>query len=266
MSANAQHYTWAAGHGLMFAAGLRYIIGWVFWKSSTLGLFYKIAFTGALMSYAIVVKKSLGLPSPSGSWWTRALADENFQYFLLAIFWTTSKPVPIALIPYLTFSAFHAATFTRTTVVPKFFPPTPQPGGGASQPSALAKSIQSFVKKYYDPSMKLVAYVELAIFARVFFGVFLFLNPILTPLFYGFFLRQRYFQSPFTRQAFAQLDQRILEGLSNPQVTNKVPQAPQYYATAKAQLGRVLGSTLVPQEGAAANPPPTTAGGARRTN
>lgn len=230
----------------MFFTGLRYLLAWVVFKSGGLGYWYKAAFLGAFISYAIVVKKSLGVPS-SATWFTRALADENFQYFGLCLFWLISKPVGIALIPYWTFSAFHVATFIRTTVIPKFFPPTPGVNGAPSQPSPIAKTIQSFVKKYYDPSMKLVAYVELVIFARVLFGLILWRNSLLMPIVYALFLRSRYFQSPFTRQAFASLDAAILQGLQHPQAA-AFPQVKTYYEMFKGYLGRAMGTVLVPSE------------------
>lgn len=232
---------------MMFFTGLRYLLAWFVFKSGPLGYWYKAAFTGAFISYAIVVKKSLGVPSNT-AWFTRALADENFQYFALCLFWLISKPVGIALIPYWTFSTFHVATFIRTTVIPKFFPPTPGVNGAPSQPSPIAKTIQSFVKKYYDPSMKLVAYVELAIFARVLFGLFLWRNSLLMPIIYALFLRARYFQSPFTRQAFASLDAVILQGIQHPSVSGSVPQLKSYYEIFKGYLGRAMGTVLVPGE------------------
>jgi hypothetical protein len=262
MSSQAQHYYWAGGHGLMFFTGMRYLLAWSTFKSNGLAWWYKAAFTGALLSYFIVVKKSLGIPT-GAAWLRRALADENFQYFALCVFWLISKPIGIALIPFWTFSTFHVATFTRTTLVPKFFPPTPNPNGQGSTPSPIAKTIQSFVKKYYDPSMKLVAYVELAIFARVLFGLLLWRNSLLMPIIYGMFLRARYFQSPFTRQAFASLDAVILQGLNHPSVHGSVPQAKTYYDMLKTYLGKAVGTVLVPHETAPAAGAGATGGTAR---
>lgn len=88
MSTNMQHYYWAGGHGLMFVTGMRYLLAWVLFKSTGLGYWYKgtslifwlqcilcvgglvvvrcvrlteiasiaAAFTGAFLSYLIVVK------------------------------------------------------------------------------------------------------------------------------------------------------------------------------------------------------------------
>jgi hypothetical protein len=109
----------------------------------------------------------------------------------------------------------------------------------------------TFKKEYYDPSMKLVAYVELAIFARVLFGLLLWRNSLLMPIIYGMFLRARYFQSPFTRQAFASLDAVILQGLNHPTIRTSVPQAKTYYDILKGYLGRAVGTVLTPNDPAA---------------
>lgn len=71
--------------------------------------------------------------------------------------------------------------------------------------------------------MKVVAYAELVIMLRVTFGAILFWNSLLSPIIYAHFLRQRYYQSLFTREALAAtaafLDTKII-GLQNPTVTN----------------------------------------------
>lgn len=45
------------------------------------------------------------------------------------------------------FSLFHALTFTRTTLIPQFMPPSPPAtAGGAPGPHPLAKALQAWVK------------------------------------------------------------------------------------------------------------------------
>jgi hypothetical protein len=53
------------------------------------------AYCGALLSYSIVVYKSLGVPSLNNitPYMQRALMDDNVQYALLAMYWAISKPV-----------------------------------------------------------------------------------------------------------------------------------------------------------------------------
>lgn len=98
---------------------------------------------------------------------------------------------------------------------------------------------------YYDPSMKLVAYIEIIIFARVFFGLLLWRNSLIMPIVYGLFLRSRYFHSLFTRQAFATVDAVVLETLAKPQVVSAAPQAKKYYDVAKGYLSKALGTTVI---------------------
>lgn len=47
---------------------------------------YRLLYIGALLSYTIVVVKSLGRPT-SAAWLRRAFVDENAQYALLAFYW-----------------------------------------------------------------------------------------------------------------------------------------------------------------------------------
>lgn len=66
--------------------------------------------------------------------------------------------------------------------------------------------------------MRVVAFAELLIFFRVAFGAILFRNSLIAPLFYAHFLRQRYYQSVFTRQAVSYADGRLSATLANPVV------------------------------------------------
>jgi hypothetical protein len=56
-------------------------------------IMYRVGFTGALLSYAIVVKKSLGQPQLNAAWVQRAFVDENVQYAVLALYWWISTPI-----------------------------------------------------------------------------------------------------------------------------------------------------------------------------
>lgn len=51
--------------------------------------------------------------------------------------------------------------------------------------------------------MRIVAYTEIVIFARVLLGAITFQNSLLAPIIFVHFLRMRYFQSAFTREAIA---------------------------------------------------------------
>lgn len=103
--------------------------------------------------------------------------------------------------------------------------------------------------------MKAVAYTELLIMARIFLGAITFQNSLLSPIFYAHFLRQRYYQSAFTRDAIALVDKSI-EGYVRKE--GVPPIAVQTWDKVRTVLGRWTGSTLAAQQ------PPAAAGGARR--
>jgi len=120
------------------------------------------------------------------------------------------------------FSLFHALTFTRTTLISQFLPPGPPNANGVPGPHPLAKKLQVWIKGItnhhirngvsdiicrffllanYDSAMRVVAFTELVIFTRIFLGAITFQNSLLSPIIYSHFLRQRYYQSVFTREA-----------------------------------------------------------------
>ncbi|KAG7099469.1 hypothetical protein E1B28_001318 [Marasmius oreades] len=245
--ATTQHYIWASGHFVLLVSALRYFLAWITFKSVS-AWWYKACYAGALVSYAIVCQKSLGVPQPSLAYVRRAALDENVQYFLLAFFWWSSKPIAITLIPYTIFSLFHALTFTRTTLMPQFLPPgPPATAGGPPTPHPFAKKLQVWVKANYDPAMKAVAFTELVILLRVLLGGITFQNSLLSPIIYAHFLRQRWYQSQFTRDAIAYSTGRIettIAGQQNPTLTR-------LWGQGKSLVQRWGGSNVAPA------PPPT---------
>lgn len=214
--ATTQHYLWASGHFLLLLSSLRCFLAWAALKNVS-AWWYKASFTGALISYAIVCQKSLGNPQLNIAYLKRAMLDENVQYFILALFWWSSKPVAFALVPYMIFSLFHALTFTRTTLMAQFLKPAPPAtAGGPPQPPPLAKKLHAWVKANYDPAMKFVAVVELLIFARVLLGALAFQNSLLSPIVYAHFLRQRYYQSQFSRDAIVMISTMVEQIVRRP--------------------------------------------------
>jgi len=236
----------------MLISALRYFLAWATFKTIS-NWWYKASFTGALVSYAIVCQKSVGAPQPNLAFIKRALLDENVQYFMLAIFWWTSNPIAIALIPYLIFSLFHALTFARTTLMPQLLHPSPPAtAGGPPQPHPLVKRLQVWVKSNYDTAMRAVAYTELIILIRVILGALTFQNSLLTPVIYVHFMRQRYYQSQFTRDALAVTSARIDAFINKP---GNPPVLAQVWNQGKGLIGRWAGATLAPQPGAAGAAP-----------
>ncbi|KAI0757235.1 hypothetical protein C8Q80DRAFT_1265188 [Daedaleopsis nitida] len=239
----------AGGHFLLLVCSLRFFVAKLMFRAVST-FWYKASFTGALISYAIVCQKSLGVPQPNAAWIRRALLDENVQYFLLASFWFISRPVTLALLPYSIFSLFHALTFTRTTLMPQFLPSGPPPTPGAAPtPHPIAKKLQVWVKANYDNAMRAVAFTELAILARVLVGAVTFRISLVSPIIYAHFVRQRYYQSKFTREAIALVHARINGFVTSP---GKPPVLAQVYGQVAGIASRWAGSSLGVPNGAAA--------------
>ncbi|PFH46986.1 hypothetical protein AMATHDRAFT_68611 [Amanita thiersii Skay4041] len=241
--ATTQHYLWASGHFILLLASLRYFIAAATFRTAS-AWWYKASFFGAIISYAIVCHKSLGSPQPNLAWIRRALLDENVQYFILAMFWYSSRPVTFALLPYAIFSLFHALTFTRTTLMPQLLPPgPPAQAGGQPQPHPLAKKLQLWVKANYNKAMGVVAFAEIVILVRVLLGAITFQNSFLMPLVYAHFLRQRYYHSAFTRDAFA-ATAKYIDGYAQRPTTP--PIARQVWDKVKLVVSKWGGSTIAP--------------------
>lgn len=73
--------------------------------------------------------------------------------------------------------------------------------------------------------MKFVAMVELIIFVRVLVGAVTFQNSLLSPVIYAHFLRQRYYQSQFSREAIVKVStevEKFVRRPGNPPIVVKV--------------------------------------------
>jgi hypothetical protein len=94
--------------------------------------------------------------------------------------------------------------------------------------------------------MKVVAYAELAILARVVLGAITFQNSLLSPIIYAHFMRQRYYQSAFTRDALSDTSARIdlfVRRQGNPMLD-------QVWEKSQMLIGRWVGSNLAPNPAA----------------
>ncbi|ODO07287.1 endoplasmic reticulum protein [Cryptococcus wingfieldii CBS 7118] len=271
MPAVDPHYLWAAGHSTVLAATAYILLQALFFRG-TPARTYRLAYTGALLSYSIVVYKSLGRPQASQAWLRRALVDENCQYALLALFWWVAKPVNITVLPFATFSLFHCLTFLRTNIIPKLVPAPAAPAGAAgaagAQPArppvfleTLSRKIQVWVKSNYDTAMRFVAYTEIAIIFRLLAGVLTLRTSFVTLIFMVHFVRLRYHASPFTRGAITNITGRI-DGFA----AGKGPGVQNAWSTAKRFIGSWGGMPLLPGEPAAAQAqgPGAQAAAARR--
>ena len=91
--------------------------------------------------------------------------------------------------------------------------------------------------------MKVVAYVEILILARVIVGAILLRNSFITPIFYAHFIRMRFFQSAFTREAIIKVTYKIDDYVNGPDIPPAVKQG---WGTVQSLIGRWTGTTLNP--------------------
>ncbi|KAI9609359.1 hypothetical protein H4Q26_007311 [Puccinia striiformis f. sp. tritici PST-130] len=187
------HLAWSIGHIVVLLSTIWNTLGILFLQSRPKA--YSLAYGGAILSWSIVVYKSLGTPSLSKAYLQRAAMDENVQYLVVALYWFFSKPIFVTLLPFAIFSTFHSLSFIRTTFLPKV--PSKKDASGAEQPQqvgvVLSRGIQSWVKQNYESAMYCVAFIEvLVIQGRVTLGALTFQNSFLHPLFFAHFLRLRY--------------------------------------------------------------------------
>lgn len=154
---------------------------------------------------------------------------------VISLVWLLSRQIPLALLPFSVYSIFHVATYTRTNLIPTFQPPAAPPAGQSPQTqkpqSGLAAMIGKFVKEYYDGSMMLVAWLEIALWGRLFLSALTFSKGAWMLLgLYTVFLRARFHQSTFVQGAFGQFSARIDQQLNQ---QNIPPAAKQGWETVK---------------------------------
>lgn len=225
--AQTLQFAWFVGHLTLLITTLYYSFSMAKFAWNTTGalISYRLAFLSAAATYGIVVYKAYRARFRSGSMPSgqqgviKILGDENVQYLLMAFTWLYSKPVYPALLPFAVYSTFHFLTYLRTNLIPTIMPSAP----GAPQP-AIAETIARFVKKNYDASMHLVANLELFLWARVFLWCLVMWNSWVLLIVYTVFLRARYAQSVFVRDAMKGVelrgdalatDARVPEGARN---------------------------------------------------
>ncbi|KAM6478259.1 hypothetical protein HDV62DRAFT_188711 [Trichoderma sp. SZMC 28011] len=215
--AQTLQFAWFVGHLTLILTTSRYALSWLFmnYYSRMAQFSYRTSFAAAALTYGIVVYKTqrarakTGTKAPNGA--LGLLADENVQYLIMALVWLFSPQYPLALLPYSVYSIFHVATYSRANLIPVFSPP-PVAADGVSRPKTtnpLADKIGNFVKEYYDFSMTVVAYLEIALWVRVLLSAILFQRrPWILLGLYTVFVRARYAQSSHVQSAFAHVNAR----------------------------------------------------------
>ncbi|KAI7893734.1 uncharacterized protein EV154DRAFT_439371 [Mucor mucedo] len=241
-------FAWFVGHAFTLFGTLAYVITVALFRSNA--LFYKAAYFGALLSYGVVIYKSHGKPQPNAVYARKLVMDENAQYLLLAFFWFCSSPITVTLIPFFTFSAFHALGYIRTNIIPNVFPRTATSGDAPATISWQSKTqqqIKAWTDQYYGVAMRFVAQSEVTVIAvRLTFGLFRF--NFLPVILFCQFLRFRYHLSTYTRQTFTELRVRLDTLLLPPNADARIPAVvPKVYVMAKDMITK-FGDSIVQQQ------------------
>ncbi|KAI9316758.1 hypothetical protein BX666DRAFT_1946650 [Dichotomocladium elegans] len=240
-------FAWFAGHVLTLLGSAFHFLSVVTLRSASKP--YSIAFLGAIVSYGVVIYKTHGVPKLNAAYAQRLVMDENIQYFLLALYWFFSYPITVALLPYATFSTFHALGYFRSNIIPTVFPAPPSSGASSSNaPTSWQVKTQQQIKgwtdKNYESAMRFVAQIEVVgIMGRLLLGIFKL--QIMAIFLYAQFLRFRYHLSPYTRQAFSSLKHTLDHYSADPRVP---PAVRQVYLTVQGMVTR-FGQAVVQQPG-----------------
>ncbi|ORX55572.1 hypothetical protein DM01DRAFT_1334965 [Hesseltinella vesiculosa] len=226
-------FPWFVGHCLTLLGTFFYVLSFITFHPSAKP--YKIAYLGAIISYGVVIIKTHGKPQLTQAYAMRLFSDENMQYLILSLFWFVSKPVEVSLIPFATFSLFHALGYVRQNIIPVMFP---VPRSSNNSPATWQANTQQRIKAWtgdnYSTAMRFVATAEVTIIMPwLILGLF---KLRFMPIFlYSHFLRIRYHMSTYSRQAFAELRQTLDHTLLPPTANPRIPAAvSQAYTTIKA--------------------------------
>ncbi|KAI8320581.1 hypothetical protein GQ54DRAFT_312543 [Martensiomyces pterosporus] len=232
---NTAQFYWWAGHVLVLMFGTLYYFKRPFGAREA-NWYYPKAYMGALLSYAIVIYKTYGPPQINLAFLQRLIVDENVEYLLLAFYWLTQPPMLVTLLPFVVFSLFHVITYTRSTLIPVFFPgvtaeiqaarQAPNAAVQLSTPARVSKFMGEWSSKYYSPALREVGVWEVAVIGSwLVLGAVTFQTPLLAPLFYIQFLRLRYALSAPTRSAFRRVRVFLDKTLTPPTASANIPGA-----------------------------------------
>ncbi|KAI8393758.1 uncharacterized protein BYT42DRAFT_609528 [Radiomyces spectabilis] len=207
-------FYWWCGHVCVVCNAMLYFMSVMSLNANA--TYYKRAYLGALISYAVVVWNSVRAPK---RWSMDIFRNENTQYLALAFYWYAYHPITVTLIPFSIFSIFHTFAYIRSTIIPVFFPAT-----NRSTINKTCQAIKQLTDEYHEGAMQLAAYIEVVgIMGRLIVGVALFQTSILALIIFGHFLRLRYFLSPYTREAMHAAATHLDEWLLPPTADARIP-------------------------------------------
>ncbi|CEG72222.1 hypothetical protein RMATCC62417_07813 [Rhizopus microsporus] len=215
-----KQFYWWLGH-------IYIVLNSVFYFSSVLSfhanpVYYKRAYMGALLSYAIVIYNSIRANKEAFD--IHILCDENVHYFVIAFYWYSAPPIAVTLIPFVIFSIFHMLTYTRTNIIPLFIPKKKNTQGLFIE--KIDHQIKLFTERQHNTAIKLAAYIEIIVISlRLVLGIFMFSTSILSIIVFIHFLRLRYYLSNESREAMHQISYHMDQWLLMPKEKRSTTQA-----------------------------------------
>ncbi|KAI8975049.1 hypothetical protein BDF20DRAFT_823089 [Mycotypha africana] len=176
-----------------------------------------MAYVGTLIAYSIVLLNSYQPFSNKQPYFKQMLLDENFQYYIIALYFTFAKRrIAVSLLPFFIYALFHVLEYTHSNIIPHF----------ASHRTTLQVKIKRLVDMHYDTSIKLVSKIEIyGVMTRLIFGFFMFKSTLLSILVYGQFLRMRYYMSENSRECFNTIGRKVDDVFAPTTGQAKVPSA-----------------------------------------
>jgi len=129
------------------------------------------------------------------------------------------------MIPYATFSFFHAMDYFRSFVIPTFFPSSSTvPQNPITK--QVSNVLQQIVVNYHEPAMSAVSYIEvMGIMPRLILGVLTFQNHIFAVFIYANFLSLRFVMSRHIQEAMQEATARLDHLLLPPSADSRIPPA-----------------------------------------
>ncbi|KAI9313685.1 hypothetical protein BX666DRAFT_1972548 [Dichotomocladium elegans] len=220
--------------------------------------YYKRAYSGALVSYGIVLWKATG-----GELLRKLdmefIRNENVQYFALAFYWYSYHPITVTLLPFLVFSTFHVLAYIPSALAPMLFPEETEDNVNSDSATVqhVCRQIKQITDEHHELAMQVAAYIEVVgVMGQLILGVISFQTSFLALIVFAHFLRLRYFSSPYTRQALwdttEQLDRWFLPLADDPR--RYAQTASKIYANAKGIVIRYGSGSLTDDS----NEPTTT--------
>ncbi|KAI7870250.1 hypothetical protein BDF14DRAFT_1721608 [Spinellus fusiger] len=207
-------FAWFAGHATLLLSAVIYLLSLLVLRPS--GVFYRISLLGAIVSYSIVLFNAHKVNESHVM--KRLLLDENTQYWLLAVYFLFSRRISVILLPFAVYSAFHVLQYTRTVLLPVWMPQNP----------SLQEQIKTLTTTYHQQAIQWITRIELlGVMGRLILGFIT--TSLFSVLFYGHFLRMRFFMSPAMRKTVAEsvaiLDHHLLAPTAHPKVPLQVTKA-----------------------------------------